>query len=146
MRFYQEINFLPKVPNYFNLSLEEIEEFENVFPDKDYNHTFASYVAPQELSDFIQKHFTYSVITRYQVIKKNVPVHVDSGIGIEGIKYNYILQSGGSGVTTRWWDKGSITESVCIKERVWHSLQVNVPHDVTKVNGARISLTVKRTV
>ena len=46
--YYKEVDFLPEVPSLFDLSLKEIQEFENVFPHKDYDHTFASYVAPQE--------------------------------------------------------------------------------------------------
>ena len=142
MNCYNEVDFLPEVPEYFNLSLEEIEELENVFPYKDYNHTFASYAVPQELSDFIQEYFHYPVLTRYQVIKSKVPVHTD--LGIVGVKYNYVFQTGGEQVWTRFWDMGEIVERVCIKERVWHSLQIDVPHDVTTVDHARISLTVRR--
>jgi len=139
--YYKEVDFLPEVPSLFDLSLKEIQEFENVFPHKDYDHTFASYVAPQELADYIQEYFDYPVLTRYQVIRDKVPVHTD--LGIVGVKYNYVFESGGNNVRTRFWDMGQIVESVCVQEKVWHSLQIDVPHDVTKVDNARISLTVR---
>lgn len=139
--FYKEVDFLPEVPSLFDLSLEEIQELENVFPHKDYDHTFASYAAPRELADFMQEYFDYPVLTRYQVIRDKVPVHTD--LGIVGVKYNYIFQNGGDEVWTRFWNMGEIAERVCIKERVWHSLQIDIPHDVTQVDRARISLTVR---
>ena len=140
--YYKEVEFLPEVPSLFDLSLEEIQEFENVFPHKDYDHTFASYAAPRELADYIQEYFEYPVLTRYQVIKDKVPVHTD--LGIVGVKYNYVFKSGGGEVLTRFWHMDEIGQSVCIQERVWHSLQIDVPHDVTQVDCARISLTVRQ--
>lgn len=140
--YYKEVEFLPEVPSLFDLSLEEIQEFENVFPHKDYDHTFASYAAPRELADYIQEYFEYPVLTRYQVIKDKVPVHTD--LGIVGVKYNYVFKSGGDEVLTRFWHMDEIVQSVCIQERVWHSLQIDVPHDVTQVDCARISLTVRQ--
>ena len=113
--YYKEVDFLPEVPSLFHLSLKEIQEFENVFPHKDYDHTFASYVAPQELSDYIQEYFDYPVLTRYQVIRDKVPVHTD--LGIVGVKYNYVFESGGNNVRTRFWDMGQIVESVCVQEK-----------------------------
>ena len=140
--YYKEVDFLPEVPALFELPLEEIQEFENVFPNKDYDHTFASYVAPSEIADYMQNYFDYPIYTKYQVILDNVPVHTD--IGIVGIKYNYIFKSGGKNVETRFWDGDKIIQSVCIKERVWHSLQIDVPHDVTHVHSPRISLSIRR--
>lgn len=140
MRFYKEIDFLPKPPDYFDWTLKEIETLNNGFAFKDFAHTFACYDAPKELHDFYQPYFDFPINVGYQVIKKKVPVHKD--IGIEEKKWNYILTTGGDNVATNWWDSGKIVESIIIKKNVWHSLQVNVPHDITEVYSPRISISI----
>ena len=140
MKFYEEVDFLPKLPDYFNWTLEEIETLDNGFPYEDFAHTFACYDAPKELHDFYQPYFNFDINVGYQVIKKKVPVHRD--IGIEEKKWNYILTTGGTNVATRWWDCGEIINSVVIKENVWHSLLVNVPHDITDVDSPRIAISI----
>jgi len=138
--YYQEVNFLPEVPDYFNWSLEEIESLNNGFPYPDFAHTFACYDAPKEMLDFFQPYFNFPINVGFQVIKSQVPVHTD--IGIDEKKWNYLLSTGGDKVRTRWWDCGEIVQSIAIKEKVWHSLQVNVPHDITSVDSPRIAISI----
>ena len=61
MRFYEEVDFLPKLPDYFNWTLEEIETLDNGFPYEDFAHTFACYDAPKELHDFYQPYFNFDI-------------------------------------------------------------------------------------
>jgi len=146
MIYYEEVNFLPTIPKELINSLEEIESFENVFPYPDFKHTYASYKVPKTLENFLQDFFDYSVVVRYQVIKQDLPIHVD--VGINGIKYNYLLDTGGDSVITRFWDKIESSQRILFevksKSLSWHWLRIDTPHDVTGVEHPRISVTVKK--
>ena len=145
MIYYKEVDFLPDVPQELINSLEEIESFENVFPYPESRHTYASYKVPRILQNYLQEFFDYPVIVRYQIIRKNLPIHVD--VGIKGIKYNYILDTGGENVLTKFWDSvdnpGKKLFEVKIKQRFWHYLNIETPHSVVGVEQPRISITVR---
>ena len=146
MIYYEELTFLPKIEEQYLDSLETIETFENVFPDKEFAHTYASYSVPTELAELIQQYFDYPVLTRYQVIKKQLPIHTD--VGIKGFKCNYLLTSGGESVKTRWWDKietpNNVVYEMTCKLNTWYNLNIEIPHDISDVTGPRISITVRK--
>ena len=146
MDYYKEIDFIPSIPNDLIDDIDIIETYENVFADPSYSHTYASYKVSKELEDWIQQFFDYPVVTRYQVIKKKLNVHID--IGITGIKYNYIVTSGGDNVKTRWWNSvenpKDILHEETIKTNLWHAIQIDLPHDITEVSSPRVSVVVRK--
>lgn len=145
--YYETISFLPHIPKNLLDDLDTIESYENVFPAQgEYVKTYASYVAPEPLADFMQLWFDYPVLTRYQVIKKALHVHVD--VGIKGVKYNYILDTGGD-VKTRWWNDvdekaTTILHEVQSEPFVWHSLNISEPHNITEPSRPRVSVVVRK--
>jgi len=144
MKYYEQVEYLPQVPDYLIDDLDVIRSRKNAFDYPQYEHVYASYVTSQQLHDFLQEHFNYPIIVRYQVIGEKLPVHVDIGVTE---KYNYIIDSGGSSVITRWWDSKEnptvILSQTHTPERIWHKLCVNIPHDITEVTSPRISIQVK---
>jgi hypothetical protein len=142
MKYYEIVDFIPNVPNNLIKSLEEIESYENTFPYKDHTHTFASYIANDDLTDWVQSFFTKKMLVRYQVIKQKLIIHTD--IGITGIKYNYLLETGGEAVKTRFWDSvenpSEILFETVSKKHQWHYLDIGIPHDITEVTSPRISI------
>jgi len=142
--YYEEVYFLEPIPEYLIDDIETIRSRRNMFAYPEHEHIYASYLVSDDLHDFVQQQFDYSVLVRYQVIGKKLPVHVD--IGIQE-KYNYIIDQGGDSVMTRWWDSEEsptkIVYETHIPQTVWHKMKVNVPHDITEVSHARISVQVK---
>lgn len=142
--YFKKDNVLPTIPNLLLSSLEEIEKLKNCFPDKNFNHTYASYEVPNELYNFLQNFFDYPVIVRYQVIKKKLPIHIDVNTKY---KFNYLIKSGGNQVKTRWWDDvknpTKKLQECEMKELGWYYLKVDVPHDISEIESPRISITVK---
>lgn len=146
MNYHSYCDFLPNIPIDLICSLPEIETYENVFPNKEVVETYASYRSPNYLNNFIQKYFDYPIVVRYQVIKKDLPIHID--LGEEDMKYNYLITTGGENVTTRFWDSCNdpkkILYEVVTEQAKWHHLNIKVPHQVINVLSPRVSITVKR--
>jgi hypothetical protein len=146
MQFYEKVTFLPGIPEGLIKPLDIIESMPNVFPDPDYAHTYASYKANDDLQAWAQSYFDFPVLARYQVIKQQLPIHVD--VGIVGIKYNYLISRGGDDVKTRWWDSVENPSKILFETtsplRVWHSLNIEVPHDITEISYPRISVTIRK--
>jgi hypothetical protein len=148
MIYYKIVDFIPKIPDNLLKSLDEIETYENAFPYKDYADTYASYIVNDDLTEWIQNYFDKKMVVRYQVIKKILPIHVD--IGIKGIKYNYLLETGGEAVKTRFWDSvenpTKILFETISKKNEWHYLNIEVPHDISEVSSPRISVIVRESL
>jgi hypothetical protein len=146
MKYFEEVDFIPHIPEDLIDDLQTIETYENIFPDPSYAHTFANYRAPFELKRFLKEYFPYDIAVRYQVIKKQLPVHVD--VDIKGNKFNYIITAGGDNVKTRWWDDvknpTNVLHEVTAKPRTWHSLKIDVPHDITEISSPRVAVVVRR--
>ena len=141
--YYEEIDWLPEIPDQLILPLNEILQLENLFPVPEMIDTYASFKVQDNLSDFVNKYFDYEVNVKYQVIRKELPVHTDFGVG--DVKFNYIVDTGGD-VTTRWWDEDHwniLHETIC-KERTWHKLRIDVPHDITPPSTPRITIVARR--
>lgn len=132
---------LPKIPENLIDPLDKIELMVNAFPDKDYAHTYASYVVPSKLVEYLQPYFSYPIMVRYQVIKKDLEVHTD--IGSDDYKLNYLLDLGGNEVVTKWWDNDEVVHQQLLETNTWYSLNVKVPHNVENVTSPRVSIVVR---
>lgn len=144
--YFEKIS-LPNIPNELINSLEEIETFRNVYPNKSFSHTYASYEVPSRLHEFLCQYFDYSICVRYQIIKNKLPVHIDKGTTE---KFNYIIDPGGEEVKTRWWDDlldpKHIRCEFVLEKNEWYYLNVSLPHDITEIVSPRISITVKKAI
>lgn len=141
--YYEKIN-LPKIPLEVLDPLDKIltfnDEFKDVWDaDNDLSQTYANYTVPQKLQDYIQTLFDFPVKVNYQVIHKKLPKHKD--IGIVGKKYNYIIDTGGD-VYTRWYNNDTVVFEIKSKPFEWHTLQIDVEHDITTPSHTRLSVTV----
>ncbi len=140
--YYEKIN-LPKIPLEVLDPLDKIltfnDEFKDIWSDDTFSQTYANYTAPQKLHDYIQTLFDFPVKVNYQVIHKKLPKHKD--IGIVGKKYNYIIDTGGD-VYTRWYNDDTVVFEIKSKPFEWHTLQIDVEHDITTPSHTRLSVTV----
>ena len=141
---YEVIDYLPTIPKELIEDLSSIIDKSNLFDGEAQEEQYASYPVSQELYDFIQQHFEYPVIVRYQVIQENLKIHVDKDVEE---KYNYIIEAGGNNVITLW-HRSKFPKSIYAKlnaqPNTWYLLNVKFPHSVQNVEKPRISITVKR--
>lgn len=138
--FLRQLSF-ESPPKSLLLPLNEIEQLENLFPNKDYAHVYASYGVPLPLAEWAQDALQMKAIVRYQVIQADMEPHID--LGNQQWKYNYILDAGGDNVKTRWWkNKEVVYEHIC-EENVWYALNILQTHDVVGVTSPRVSLVVR---
>lgn len=141
------VDDLPPIPDHLIKDLAIIETYDDHFKNtvKDYEDTYASRSANQDLVDYLQQFFDSPIKVRYQIIKKELPVHTDGTH--QATKLNYMVDTGGD-VKTRWWssvdDPKHIIEEAVQQPGNWYRLNIQVPHDITQPERPRISITVKQ--
>lgn len=142
--YYEKID-LPKIPLEVLDPLDKIltfnDEFKDIWANDTFSQTYANYTAPQKLHDYIQPLFDFPAKVNYQVIHKKLPRHKD--VGIVGKKYNYIIDTGGD-VYTRWYKNDTMIFEVKSEPFEWHTLQIDVEHDITTPSRTRLSVVVTR--
>lgn len=145
----KKVDYIPQVPQHLIDDLVEIESYENVFAYPSYADHYTSHVAQRNLEEWGQQQFDYPVITRYQIVRKNLPIHVD--VGIVGRKYNYLITLGGPNVKTCWWDgvdepHSMIYEKTWINEDIhqWYDISIETAHQVLNMQEPRISITIRK--
>ena len=84
-----------------------------------------------ELNNYLQTIFNFEFKAFYHIINTEMIKHIDPGrtLGI-----NYLLNSGGVEVTTKFYDKQNpeqLLGSVVFPDRQWYMLNVSIPHAVT---------------
>lgn len=137
---------LPPIPEHLIEDLEIIETREDFFVQsvKDYEDTYASRAANQDLIDYLESQFDYPIKVRYQIIKKELPVHVDHAP--QPTKLNYMIDPVGP-VKTQFWssvdDPKHMIEEVELQPRTWYRLNISTPHSITQPERPRISVTIK---
>ena len=145
MYYYEEIDWLPEIPNDLIDDLNTINSRGNIFPIKDVEHIYASYLVSPDLKKFLQSYFDYPINARYQVIRQQLPVHVD--VGDLPYKFNYLIDTGGE-VKTRWWsqieDPKNLEYGKYLKPNTWYKLNVAIPHDISSISRPRISVEVHK--
>jgi hypothetical protein len=131
---------LPEIPEHLILKDPElIRKIPDNFPYP--NPTYSTHDVSPVLRIWLQKHFDFKFYVNYQVMYRQLPIHIDID---REVCYNYIIDTGGDNVKTRWYDDSQTTEihSVVVPERVWHKLDVSKPHDISEVSRPRFSITV----
>ena len=126
---------------------------------------YSTHDVSDEIYDFLRPHFDNDIQIRYQVIKKQLPIHIDVGSRSGLHVFNYVLLPGGDNVKTRWWKmpeekqlvlygEGTVDiafgeeqnkeqllqESIFLPEQ-WHKLRVDIPHDISKLDSPRVGIT-----
>lgn len=146
--YYNEIDWLPPIPNNLILSIEDIFKLKNSFKYPEVFERYATFQAQESLCNFVSSYFNYDVNVKYQVIRKELPIHTDSiKSGAKGgVKYNYIVETGGDNVITRWWDKthkNMLYEIKC-PQKTWHELRIDIPHNVTTPSSPRLTIVARK--
>ena len=91
----------------------------------------------------LQPLFNFDITNRIfiQIVKKGISIHKDVG---RSKIYNYLLDTGGDNVYTRFYDEDKETElfKINIPLHTWHQLDVTGYHNVTGIEKDRISITI----
>lgn len=133
---------LPAIPEKFLLSKNQICDLIRLSPDFWWDEGYGSFLADQELHDFIQPFFEKPVAVRYQLITEDRPFHIDACE--QTFKYNYVYQTGGDTVKTIWNPDNEF--AVTCKQNTWYRLNVKVLHCVKGIVSPRCSITVKEEI
>jgi hypothetical protein len=145
MIYCYEPSHLQQIPQDLIDDLDTIKTYVNAFPYKEVEHIYASYVAPEKLTAFIQNQFDTPVMVRYQVISEDLEVHIDHGT--DDYKLNYLVHLGGDNVITRWWNSeqsdATMLHSEVFESHKWYKLNVAIPHDVVGIISPRVSIVVR---
>jgi len=132
---YLDKSILPEslVPEVYK-SLENIDRF----PVK--NDQYKSFEATELLKSFTNKIFDFPHNTAVQVLYKSVDIHVDL---FRTVAYNYILDTGGDEAATCFYDDSdNMIQSYLIAPYKWHSLKVDIKHNVINITRPRIAITI----
>ena len=140
---------LPPIPDHLIKDLTTIETYKDHFnhTNKDYKGTYSSYSANEDLVEYLSQYFDHPITVRYQVIRRELPVHIDKTV--QDTKLNYIIDPAGD-VKTQWWTTADETKEL-VEEHVletgkWYKLNIKVPHSITSLLRERVSITVKENI
>lgn len=95
-----------------------------------------------DLRDYLKKEFPKTFSFGVQKILNGQKIHIDHK---RNTVYNFIIETGGSDVTTCFWSdlQGSeLLKEVKIEPMRWHKLNVTIPHSVKNITAERIAITV----
>ena len=98
-----------------------------------------------ELTNFLKQYFGDDVVVKYQVLEKDIPIHIDFG---RKAAFNYLLHEGGDKVITRWYDKvkGKLEYIPKYEKRIpkfkWHKIDTSEYHTCTGITDKRLALTI----
>ena len=119
-----------------------------------------------KIYEFLKPYFGDDFQIRYQVMRTQLPIHIDDHmLQARPFVFNYVLLPGGHNVKTRHWklpnhikdpndnsldsllwgekqDKKQLLHEVVIPPKRWHRLQVDIPHDISKIDTPRLGITV----
>jgi hypothetical protein len=144
-RYCSTIDWLPVPPEELVDDLDRIPELrENMMASIVPAELYESYNTGIELEQYYQQYFDYDIVCRYQIIHKEIGVHVD--YGIEDYKYNYLFDTGGTVATHHWTsveDPQLLNTTYC-DQGVWYELNVAIPHSISKPDSTRYSLVIRK--
>ena len=96
---------------------------------------------PNDTANYIKSIFDMDINIRYQLINRDLPLHVDKVD--RRIAFNYLLDPGGENVLTNVFDNDmNLTDSIKIETHKWHRLQTSMPHLVKNIQTTRIAISV----
>ena len=131
--------FLPKIPK--NIIEEIYNDIELAKDSVQKNNVYTWISASCMVQEWCQKNICPDIHWGIQVISGNLDVHKDIGTQI---KFNYIINSAGSDVVTKFYDDNmNIIDTIKFEVEEWYILDVSKYHGVTGVDRdqVRISIT-----
>lgn len=146
--YCEKISELPQIPDQYLLTEDQIKNLERLSPNEWWTKGYGSFMATNELTDFIKPHFSRPIAVRYQLITQDRPFHIDACI--QTYKYNYVYETGGTKVKTIWRTYNDLNTHPIDDDIVttcegscWYKLNVKLLHCVVGIETARCSITVK---
>lgn len=143
-KFYKTINW-PDIPSEYHITDEAtmIESLHPAHPYPDYPYYRQYKYKSSELEKQLQPLFNFDITGRVfvQIVRSGIDIHKDTG---RTIIYNYILETGGDNVYTRFFDEDQETElyKINIPKHTWHQLDVTYFHDVVGIEKDRVAISV----
>ena len=134
-----------KLPEKYSITDEQymIENLRHVHPVPEYIYYRSYMYNCNTLCRLLQPLFNFDITNRIfiQIVKKGISIHKDVG---RSKIYNYLLDTGGDNVYTRFYDEDKETElfKINIPLHTWHQLDVTGYHNVTGIEKDRISITI----
>ena len=125
---------LPEIPRHIIDALPcDVNQYNNKYHND--NYTWSNSFN-QELNAWCQQHIAKSVYWAFQFIAGDLDIHKDIGTKI---KFVYILNNGGSNVTTKFWaeDKTTLLNQYVIPEHAWHLLNADTYHSVEGIESGK---------
>ena len=142
--FYKKLDW-NKLPEKYSITDEQymIENFSHAHPVSEYEYYRQYKYDCKSLCELLQPLFNFDLTDRVfiQIIKNGIGIHKDIG---RSKVYNYLLDTGGDNVYTRFYDEDKKTElfKINIPLHTWHQLDVTGYHNVTGIQQDRISITI----
>lgn len=129
---------LPSIPE------ELIESADSIISKTSYTFCSKNYIlhnTSNELNDYLKTVFNFKFVSHYQIIKSEIPIHIDINDRITA--YNYLLAEGGNNVVTTIYDSNhGIIQSEQIQIKKWHRINTGKLHGVHGITGLRVGLTI----
>ncbi len=136
---------LPTIPDEWLLSLDEIKQLPLYSPPnlEERNLYFLRQLKDQRIIDLLQPSFDFDIREHifYQYIGANLGVHTDFG---RKTAINYIINTGGDNVITKWFSGSDVIFEEIIPEKRWHKIMVNINHCVENITSDRYAITIHR--
>lgn len=136
---------LPAIPDEWLLSLEEIKKLPSFSPIalETHNLYYLRKVTDERIINLLQPHLDFDISNSlfYQYIGKQLGSHIDYG---RKTVINYIINTGGENVVTKWFSGTDVIFQDIIEEKRWHKITVDIPHSVDNIQTDRYMLTIHR--
>jgi len=96
-----------------------------------------------ELLSFLEGIFNAKVEAQYQIFDIRIPIHIDT---TRSRVYNYIIETGGSSVSTSFYDDAEVLlYSTILQPKRWHYIDTLIKHGIHGIepNKHRVSIGVQ---
>lgn len=154
-KYYEQVDLPPLPEEMIKEMYWSIDNCKNIFYDPKHQW-YQSFLVSKPLADFTKQLFKFEHLAIVQVIQKGLPIHIDFG---RTEAFNYIIETGGVNATTAFYKRDDfyfdennklrpnkldyeMSEQICIPEKKWHKIKVDIPHNVKNIETKRISLSV----
>jgi hypothetical protein len=161
MEHFELIDWLPEIPEHFLTTPEHVLAFKkgvdigSYKPNGEEDYAITVHDADQELVDFLQPYFEQKISVRWQVIVRDLQLHIDWGNSYG--KFLYQIHAGGDDVKTNFWSKfpgeeaadwlstegRTLVKTIQTPLNKWCRINVKEPHEVTGITGKRFALLIR---
>lgn len=140
---YEELPDWPKIPENLLPSMSDIQNMQNTSPITGYTNFQQFVFKIPEIENIIKDYINFDIKgkTYFQVVKNEIPIHVDKG---RDIIYNYLFSTGGKEVYTVFYENDKTTEKFRVKIplHTWHKMDVSNYHTVLGLEDVRAAITI----